>query len=112
KKSSSSLVGSAAQRGPARIKLARIEGDVRILREIENGLGFELKPPSPLDGEQRWRGNGTELSNDVFDHFPIVIGEAEIAPVVPVSELFVVEPQKGEHRSVQIVDVHFVLGSP
>src|SRR4051812_35265099 len=49
------------------------------------------------------------LAHEGLHHLAEVIGEAEVAAVVAVGQLLVVEAEERELRGVQIVDVHFVL---
>ena len=52
------------------------------------------------------------LGNDITDDGSGNVGEAVIAPRIPVGQPRVVKAQKGEHRRVQIVDMDPVLDSP
>src|SRR5438105_2604796 len=49
------------------------------------------------------------LSDDVLDHLPADIREAEVAAGIAIGQLLVVESEEVEHCGVQVVDVHRLL---
>lgn len=50
------------------------------------------------------------LCQDVLNHVPMHIGQAEIATLIAVGESLVVESQLMQDRGLQIVDMHGLLG--
>jgi len=49
------------------------------------------------------------LANDVVDHVPVDIRQAEVSASVSIGQLRVVEAHQMQHRRVPIVDVAFVF---
>ena len=60
----------------------------------------------------RCRAKRQALRNDITDDGSGNVGEAVIAPRVPVGQPRVIEAQQGEHRGVQVVDVDAVFDRP
>ena len=46
---------------------------------------------------------------DPFHNFSVIVREPEIASVVTICQLFVIEAQQVQDRRVQVVNVHFVF---
>ena len=64
--------------------------------------------------EREARSAGSEarmkLGDDVFDHVTEVIGEAEIATIVAVGHLGVIEAEEGHDGGVEVMDMDFIFG--
>lgn len=50
------------------------------------------------------------LGEEVFHHFPVDVGEAVVAALEAVGELFVVEPNEVHPGGLEVVNVDFVTG--
>ena len=50
--------------------------------------------------------------HDVFYDPPKNIGQAKIAAIVTVGELFVVKPEQPENGGMQVMNMHLVLDRP
>src|SRR6266496_2032274 len=57
------------------------------------------------DSSSQWN-----LADQLPDHLPLHVGQAEIAAGAAESQFFVVKSQQGQDGGVQVVDVDFVLG--
>ena len=51
------------------------------------------------------------LGDDFMGDFTVHISQAEVASAVPKGQFFVVDSHQVQQRRVEIVDVHFLLGS-
>src|SRR5690349_25056985 len=47
--------------------------------------------------------------DDGFDHFPVIVRQAEVAAVIAVSQLFVIKAEQPENSGMQIMNVDLVL---
>ena len=53
--------------------------------------------------------NEGRLSDQFLDHIPVHIGETEVAALITVGELLVIEAHQFQNRGVQVMHVHLVL---
>src|SRR5205085_2516461 len=80
---------------------------LRPLREAQAGDASHRRADG--FGEGAYRGRSGE---DSFDDVAEVVGEPEVAAVVAVGQLRVIEAQQVQDGRVQVVDVHLVLRRP
>ena len=50
--------------------------------------------------------HGKGSSQDLLHHFPLHVGQSEVASCVPVGQLLVIQPEQMENGRVQIVEMH------
>ena len=65
--------------------------------------------PSVVLFFRRLRQAEPDLLDQVFNNVAVHIGQTKIPAGISVREFFMIEAEQLEHRSVQIVDVYFVL---
>ena len=53
--------------------------------------------------------NVNYLSNNIFDHMPVNIGQAEVAPLVSISEFPMVNPKQVQDGGIKVVYMHGIL---
>ena len=54
--------------------------------------------------------NVNYLSNNIFDDMTMDIGQAEVAPLVSISELTMINAKQMQDRGIQVMNVHGVGG--
>jgi hypothetical protein len=54
-------------------------------------------------------GEKSRSGDDVFDDYPVQVGQAEVAAGVTIRELFMVKAHQVEQSGVRVVDVYLVF---
>src|SRR5262249_10504754 len=68
---------------------------------------------APAGSSSPRSGPAGSSCQDLLDHTPMHVRQAEVAPGVPIRQLLVVQPQDVQKRRVQVMDVDLVLhGEP